>query len=407
LRFDTRLIQWLGALGCAAVLSVVAGCGGGGGNSSASNNSGSGTVNAVPVSVDSGVAQFINIPTVSVTLCAPGSTTRCQTIDHVQVDTGSFGLRIIGAAASQVIGSLPVSTVGGNPLAECTHFADGYTWGSVRTADVKIAGETASSLPIQIIGDMPSSTVPATGCVSGRAENSAGDIGANGILGIGVAPHDCGSACEASAAVSNYYACPNGANCARTAVPLAQQVSNPVSSFATDNNGVILQMPAVSSSGQSSAAGMLVFGIGTRSNNTFGAAQTFTTNASGDIAGTFSGNAVTAFFDSGSNAYFFVTSAVPQCASGSNAPGFYCPSSTQTLTANVQGMNGTAATLSLSVANASTLFSNTGSFVFNNLAGSLGDAGSLDIGLPFFYGRSIYYGIDQRASGGNAPFVAF
>ena len=34
-----------------------------------------------------------NIAFVSVTLCAPGGT-NCQTIDHVQVDTGSVGLRI-------------------------------------------------------------------------------------------------------------------------------------------------------------------------------------------------------------------------------------------------------------------------------------------------------------------------
>jgi hypothetical protein len=33
----------------------------------------------------------------TVTICAPGSTTNCQTIDHVQVDTGSVGLRIISS----------------------------------------------------------------------------------------------------------------------------------------------------------------------------------------------------------------------------------------------------------------------------------------------------------------------
>ena len=39
----------------------------------------------------------VNILYVNVTICAPGSTTNCQTIDHVQVDTGSQGLRILSS----------------------------------------------------------------------------------------------------------------------------------------------------------------------------------------------------------------------------------------------------------------------------------------------------------------------
>ena len=37
----------------------------------------------------------INTAYTTVTVCAPGSTSNCQTIDHIQVDTGSSGLRIL------------------------------------------------------------------------------------------------------------------------------------------------------------------------------------------------------------------------------------------------------------------------------------------------------------------------
>ena len=115
---------------------------------------------------------------------------------------------------------------------ECTNFADGYTWGTVRTATVTIGGETTTAgIPLQIIGDPAASTVPTRGCGSGSAENTASDLGANGILGIGTAPNDCGATCAdpaTAATYSNYFACPGGASCTRTAVPLAQQVANPV-----------------------------------------------------------------------------------------------------------------------------------------------------------------------------------
>src|ERR1700729_4220682 len=44
--------------------------------------------NVVPLVVDGGpTGKIINTPFISITLCAPGSTTSCQTIDHIMVDT--------------------------------------------------------------------------------------------------------------------------------------------------------------------------------------------------------------------------------------------------------------------------------------------------------------------------------
>ena len=420
-----KLKGWMQVVTTVALVTLLAACGGGGGSSSSSgsNNSGlpanpgaqpvaSSAGNTAPITVGQGVANVINIPTVSVTVCAPGTTT-CQTINNVQVDTGSYGLRIVsGALNSTMLNALvraPAPYSSGNTLAECTTFADGYSWGTVRNATVQISSETATNIPIQVLGDLPESSQPPS-CISGAEENTASSIGANGILGIGVAPYDCEANCASATLAptySNYYAC-NGSSCVTTPtqVPDLDQVANPVARFATDNNGVIVEMAPISYSGAGSATGTLVFGINTATNNKLAAAQTFTTDAYGDLnSSTFNGSTVQAFFDSGSNAYFFADSSLPEC--GSSYSGFYCPSSGQTLSVNLVGLNGVTATASVGILSASTLFSNGSNYAFNDLGGQIGMAATFDIGLPFFYGRYMYYGIDQTASGGQAPFVGY
>ncbi len=393
------------------------GSGGGGGNGG--NNSGGGSTvntptmqpiapgapNTVAVTVNSGVANVPNIPTVSVTVCAKGSS-NCQVIDNVQVDTASFGLRVLASALGGLANAIPVNTTPtGATLAECTQFADGYTWGTVRTVDVKIAGETASAIPIQVIGDLASSTTPRA-CVNyGAAQNTQSDLGANGILGIGVAPTDCGALCQQNAATSNYYACPNGINCNNTTLAIKQQVANPVANFVTDNNGVILQMQPISGSGAPSASGTLVFGIGTQTNNAMAATQTLNTDQWGDLPSSqFNGSTLTAFLDSGSNGLFF-NSSLPQCNSA--LAGFYCPGSPLGFSATLNSTTGTSATVGFNVVSAQTLLGNGVNFAANDLAGSFGSTANLDLGLPFFYGRYVYYGIDLTSTGGKAPYVAF
>ncbi|MFL9959898.1 DUF3443 domain-containing protein [Paraburkholderia sediminicola] len=414
-----------------ALLATLAACGGGGDSGSSSNNSSSilnggslpasptqqpiaaTAANTVPITVGRGVNGVINIPSVSVTICPPGSTAGCQTVNNIQLDTGSFGLRVVGSVLlPTVLNALPPSAVGSNnaQLAECATFADGFTWGTVRTATITIGGETtATAVPIQIIGDKDASTVPASGCGGGSAENTVNDLGANGILGVGTAPSDCGATCANLATAvnfSNYFACPGGTSCTRTAVPLNQQVANPAANFAADNNGLIVQMPPVPDAGTASATGTLVFGINTQSNNALGGAQVFTTDPFGDLNNsTFNGTKVQAFLDSGSNAYFFTDSSLAQC--GSNFAGFYCPSSAQTRSITLVGLNKVTTNASIGILSAATLFNNPSNYAFNNLAGQIGGNSSFDLGLPFFYGRHVYYGFDKTSGGGQSPFVAF
>jgi hypothetical protein len=401
---------WLRRAMFAVVLPValaLGACGGGGDddNPIAAAPAPSNAPNAVTVTVAGGAQRVPNLPTVSVTVCAPGTST-CQTIDGIQVDTESFGLRVLASAlSSSMAGALPVNAAaGGGTLAECVDFADGYMWGSVRTADVKLGGETASAIPIQVVGDLAASTQPQACRDLGAAQNSQGDLAANGLLGIGVAPTDCGDACALNAAASIYFACPDGANCTNTTVPLAQQVANPVARFAADNNGVILQLPAVPAGGAASVTGTLIFGIGTQANNAMNAAQRFATTAAGDLTATLNGSTVTAFLDSGSNGLFFADDTIAQCTG--NFAGFYCPAQPLTRSVTLTGVDGASASVSFDVGNAQTLYGS-GNLALNGLAGDFAQAATLDLGLPFFYGRSVYFGFDQTASGGPAPFVAF
>jgi hypothetical protein len=183
-------------------------------------------------------------------------------------------------------------------------------------------------------------------------------------------------------------------------------VANPAARFATDNNGVIVEMQPVSATGAASATGTLVFGINTATNNKLAAAKTFTTDGFGDLNNsTFSGSTVQTFFDSGSNAYFFADSTLPLCSS--TYSGFYCPTSGVTRSVNLVGLNSVTATANIGVLSAATLFGNNSSFAFNDLGGQIGMAGTFDIGLPFFYGRYMYYGFDQTATGGPQPYVGY
>ncbi len=163
--------------------------------------------NVVQITVDAGptglTLRDANTVFVSIKICVPNTST-CQTIDHVLVDTGSSGLRIFNSALTL---SLPAETVGGNPLANCARFVDSsFLWGSVRTADITLGGETASAVPIQVIGDPAFPTVAPACSTGGHDAGNLNALGSNGILGVGIFLHDCGSGCV-SGTPGPYWAC--------------------------------------------------------------------------------------------------------------------------------------------------------------------------------------------------------
>lgn len=356
--------------------------------------------NILPVSVDAGPANTINVPFVSVTICVPG-TNNCQTIDHVSVDTGSSGLRILSSVLSL---PLPQQAAGnGNPLVECTQFADGYSWGPVKTADVRLDGQTLSSLAVQVIGDPAFPTVPRSCSSAGPSEDTVQTFGSNGIIGVSSFQQDCGPACAQAAISGAYYAC-TGANCQAVAVDLTHQVQNPVGLLAADNNGVIIDLPAVGLAGASTVNGSLILGIGTQANNALGSATVYALDSNtGTLTTSFNGRQYAgSFVDSGSNAFFFPDSAINTCSSG-----FYCPAATQQFTATIQGVNGRSGTVGFSVANGDSLLSS-GNTAFVNLGGQVSAISGFDWGLPFFFGRRVYTAIEGKSTaGGSGPYVAY
>ena len=390
---------------CVAMLALV-GCGGGGGGGTTVQP----ILNTQPVVVDLGPAGYINVLFTSLTICAPGNANSCQTIDHVQVDTGSSGLRILASVLDPALRSLPAQTDdAGNPIVECMQFVDGFSWGPVKRADLRIAGESADSIPLQIIGDPAYPSIPADCSSTGPPENTVADFGANGIIGIGFFLQDCGTPCASSATYGLYYRCPTASSCQPTTVPVAKQVQNPGALFGNDNNGAIIDLPAIPPTGAATAGGSLIFGIETQSNNGLGNATAIPVDAN-------TGNFVTvyasrsyrnSYFDSGSGALFFGTGEFPACQG--IATGLYCPASLQTLSAILRGDSGASRTITFNVANAEALFSANPTFAaFSNVAAPNSDPTSFDWGLPFFYGRRVYTAYEGRPTpAGPGPFVAF
>ncbi|AXE36518.1 DUF3443 domain-containing protein [Chromobacterium phragmitis] len=404
----------VGALLCVALL--LSGCGGGGGGggnlSDGSNNGSTSTAaNSVAMTVDAGPVSSIvelNLPYVSVTVCAPGSAGNCQTIDHVLVDTGSSGLRILSSAMSASLRSaLGSQLVAGRQVVECMQFADGITWGAVSLADVKMAGKTASSLPVQVISDPVYTTIPAACSSLGSNEGSLSGLGANGIIGVGLNLQDCGDSCATNSANSLYYLCAGASSCVQGAVPTAQQVANPVGAFSGDNNGVLLQLPSLATTGAATATGSLIFGIGTQSNNAISsAAQAFPVSSDGYTINTlYKGANYRSFLDSGSNILFFPDAGIATCALYGAT--WFCPASQQNLSA-VLSSGASNSTVNFSVISAQYLATNNYAAIPGIAAPSGGVFSSyFDWGLPFFYGRNVYIGFAGRSNpkGSGAMYI--
>jgi hypothetical protein len=364
------------------------------------------------VIVDAGpLNESINTLFTSVTVCMPGSTTGCQTIDHIQVDTGSYGLRILAPVLTL---TLPIETLAnGNSLAECTQFVDGFSWGPVATADIQIAGETAHSVPVQVIGDSRLSNIPAN-CsgTGGTEEDTVSTFGANGILGIGPFGSDCGD-CD-TATHGLYYAC--ATSCTDTTVPDNQQVPNPITHFAADNNGAIIVMPSVAAGGAADVMGSLIFGIDTQTDNASGTETVLTVDDMAELLMTFNGSTLAnSFIDSGSNGIYFNDPSIVTCTAPPNDPtsqivNFYCPAATLNLEVSIQGMNGAMANnLTFGVGNTQTML-NSDFDAYPQLAGTIpaGSGVGFDYGLPFFYGKRVAIAVQgDTTKAGTGPYIAF
>lgn len=440
-------------LGALMVALTLTGCGGGGGGSqvavvmptptpapsptptptpSATANTATVTLDAGPAALSTGPDGYtaFNEPYVTVTVCAPGSTTNCQTIDHIILDTGSVGLRIIQPVLNaSLLAALPAETdTPGNAVGECYQYVNSYAFGSVRTADFSIAGEKVAAMPFQTIGDTGTFAGVPSSCSSGGGTSIATvkDFGANGIIGVGTTTTDCGSICTVNGGSSGaiYYDCPASgcssviARAANAAAPF-QQLPNPVAAFPTDNNGTIVALPSVPQPGVTTLTGTVTFGIGTQADNSLAAASvlplTTSSNRLGEgfLTATYKGKQLTqSFLDSGSNDYFFIDTSLNPCTDP-DLTAFYCPPTPTPLSPLLTATNGATASAAF------TLYSPLDVSGSSHVAPGLGVnptlvtpplpfANSFDFGVPFFFGRTVYTAIEGRAAGGvNGPYFAF
>jgi Protein of unknown function (DUF3443) len=375
--------------------------------------------NVQPVNVDGGPVPgqiYRNGAFTSVTICTPGTIT-CQTIDGILVDTESSGLRVLASALPALP---PLTDKSGNTINECVQSTDqSYLWGTVAVADVRIAGEVASSISVQAIADPASGSIPSD-CTShgaGSDQDSQQVLGANGILGLGLEAQDCGAACDPSAGGtppgSAYYACSSG-SCGAAFVSLAQQVTHPAVLFAKDNNGAELQFPPLSGAADA-VSGSLIFGIGTQANNILGSATIFTVDSNDNFTTNLSntGQSLTSsFIDSGSSGFFFPDGNLASCPEPNSL--YFCPASETPLAAVNIGTNSSQSMINFSVDNAETIFSNSpGDAAISTLAGSTvsgicsGGAAtcSFDWGLPFFYGRDVFMSIRGQSVPSGIPLA--
>ena len=416
------------------MILVLAACGGGSSSSNSTSSSNAGnttnqtgtgtgalvpvptaTGNSAPLVVDAGPVSgspSVNVAYVSVTVCPPGTTAgtaACQTIDHVSLDTGSYGLRLLNSELSSKLNLPPVTSSNGQAIGECVQFVVGSIWGSVRKADIYIGGEVAKNVSIHDIGDNPggASSIPADCSGSGTIQDTQATLGSNGILGVGPLVNDC-DICLTQAVSKAYYQC-TSTGCSNSTVTASQVVTNPVASFTQDNNGVLVQLPTVSAAGSTGISGTVIFGIGTQTNNVLGSASIYPVNTSGYYVGSFTTNykgrnLYNSYLDSGSNALFFNDASIPLCALNNWA---YCPAPSPMTLSATNGIPGiTVASPSPTIVNADTLFSNN-NIVAGNIGGP-GTSGSFAWGLPFFYGRTVFTAISgMSTSAGYGPYWAY
>ena len=296
----------------------------------------------------------VNIPVVTLKVCTPDSTTDCENIPNVLVDTGSSGLRLSHTLA--ISSRLPQESNNGQEVTECLAFVSGFNYGPVVTASVTLANQTVT-VPVQISNS--SLTAPSSCTSTGPSEPFEPSI--NGILGVLFPQSDGGS----------YYLGGSPAS-----ISTARMVQNPIFLLSSpNNNGVLLSgFPTVSQTqGAPTASGFMTFGTGNASG-----LVTLDTTSYGTITANYKGRTLTAFFDSGSNGLFIDNPSLPDCSS--TLSGFFCGNASNQ-SATLTGTRGNSITLNFSIKSAQTLLS-TGNMVFSSLGGPF--SGVFDAGFPAF-----------------------
>jgi hypothetical protein len=337
----------------------------------------------------------INDPMATVIVCTPGMT-QCVTVPNIHVDTGSTGLRVFASA----LRGLPLPFVdlpSGGELGNCISWTPSF-WGPVRKADVVLGtGLAARDVPIQVV-DPSFGSVPAS---CGTPVAVADPASFNGIWGIGSPANDCESGvCDPS--WNEYFDC-NGSTCTATAADLPSEVVHLVPYLASDNNGLVVELPAVPPEGAPSVKGQLIFGIGTRANNVPPpSTKVVAVDWTGAFSVTANGQSYASGMDTGTWAWNLPYEGADACADSTE---FLCPQAPISLPVQVVDHAGNAVDdLEINVESYDSF--PPANLVFNDVGSHF--PGMLMFGLPFFLGRDVYVGVaGQSTPWGTGPFFAY
>jgi len=362
----------------------------------------------------------INNPCTDVTIC-DSSGTNCQTVTNVLVDTGSSGIRVFRSVLNNTATLDQVASPTGEPVGECEKFGNGTygDWGPLVYAQVRLAGEPPVTLPIQLIDPTyagqytsngnPAVSSPACGQTF-TPDTSPSNASFNGILGVGLFVHSCGTLCAQSNGYGVFYSC-SGSSCTSTTLGTSEQDQNPVPLLPTDHQGVLVSFPSGITSPEGSATGSLILGIGSQSDNNPQGVTAYDADQNGNFQTTFgvttySSSNGSAFIDSGSDGYFFPDSQI----TNSGSPDYYYEpsSSQQNPSAMIASASGSPSTpISFTIQTPPTQGSGFSEGVIPNLG--FYQTGGFDWGLPFFFlKQNVFVGINgQTSSLGTGPFWAF
>jgi hypothetical protein len=370
--------------------------------------------NVLPVTVSK-----FNLPTVTITVCTPGGD-QCKTIPNILLDSGSDGLRLF---ANTLPSGLPKISSTSESLSICSTLGGGVSlWGPFVTGDVILGTERATGVPIQTID--PGFSKAPDGC-SNLAQGPESFFGLNGILGIGGGLRDFSKISKAP--TNGYYACTDDScrkcpidqtlswNTCGSGFPASPKDYNPIGFLPSDNNGWILQLPAPPEEGIASVTGTLTLGLGTRDNNAAPSTLTiFHIDSKGYLSVLFQDTVYNAVLDTGTAEWLFPKplDGVSRCGDSGALAELYCPATPQIFQATLFN-NKVSPMISKEIDFELENLHSLQSLGANTVSGlslpssSIVD-GSFLLGMPFFLGRTVYYGLSGAQTPlGQGPFDAF
>ncbi|HWG06182.1 MAG TPA: DUF3443 family protein [Beijerinckiaceae bacterium] len=334
---------------------------------------------------------------ITLTICVPG-TSECQTIPKIVLDTGSSGLHLNSSALAL---SLPSELdAHAQVIAERQGYSSGVvTWGSVRLGDVVLGNERANWIPIQVINPK---------FAGGPPGGSTGTtLGGNGVLGTAPMRTDCGQNC-ATTITQQYFSC-RGTTCSAITLPISQQLVNPIHALPFDNNGLIVRLPAVPDDGAPEpVVGSLTLGIGTQPDNMPSKVNVIKTDGWGQTAAKLYDRIYQrVIFDTGALTISFPTGSTPVAKCGKDFSGYLCPPTPFAVPITLVEANGMEFSSSIRILDrVPALLKDNARLVDNGVANEWSNY--VSIGLPFFMGKTIYFGIEDSSTPlGDGPFVAF